>query len=229
MTQGFRRALRRCLIASASVSVGAAIFAGGAQAAHFFNPSPIFIPSASPAVPYPSQIPVTGLTGTVSKVTTGLSGLDAAGDDLQVLLVGPGGQTTVLYRGACDDGFDGQALFFDDAAATLLPEGGCPTGIYKPTDRDLSPEPFSSPAPQGQPYGATLSAFNGTNPNGTWSLFAQNTNVGTTGIDGGWSLDIETVTPPATVSKAKKKCKKKKKRPAESAKKKKCKKKKKRR
>jgi subtilisin-like proprotein convertase family protein len=81
---------------------------------------------------------------------------------------------------------------------------------------------FPSPAPPG-PYGTSLAGFNGTNPNGAWSLYVvDNFEVDTGSIAGGWNLDV--AAPPA----AHKKCKKhKKKHSAESAKKKKCKKKKK--
>jgi hypothetical protein len=236
MTKGMTRAARRFIVAASATMIGAAALATGAQGAHFLNPAVLTVPGGSPATPlYPSPIAVSGLTGKVSRVTATVSGLNNELDDIQILLAGPGGQTTVLWRAVCQDAanFTGQAYTFDDAAASSLPAMNCPpSGIYKPTDLDASPEPFSSPAPQAQPYGATLSAFNGTDPNGTWNLFVESTQVGGLGgsINAGWSLDIETVTQPATtVPNKKKKCKKKKKkRAAESAKKKKCKKKKKR-
>jgi hypothetical protein len=234
MNKGMARAARRFAVAMSASMIGAAALATGAQAAHFINPSPISIPGGFTANPYPSQIQVGGLSGNVSKVTTTISGMENEFDDVQMLLVGPGGQTTVLWRAICQDAlnFNGVSYIFDDSGA-VLPEMGCPgSGVYKPTDLDASPEPFSAPAPQPQPYGAALSAFNGTSPNGTWNLYIETTQAGGNGsLNAGWSLDIETsATPPATVTKQKK-CKKKKKkkqRSAESAKKKKCKKKKKR-
>jgi hypothetical protein len=235
MNKGMARVARRFMVAASATMIGVAALASGAQGAHFLNPAALTVPGGSPATPlYPSPIAVGGLTGKVSRVTTTVSGLNNELDDIQILLAGPGGQTTVLWRAICQDAdnFTGQAYTFDDAATSSLPETNCPgSGIYKPTDLDLSPEAFSSPAPQAQPYGGTLSVFNGTDPNGTWNLFVESTQVGGLGgsINAGWSLDIETsTTPPATVTKKKKCKKKKKKRAAESAKKKKCKKKKKR-
>jgi hypothetical protein len=221
-----RRSLKRLTVLTAAVGIGSALFAGSAQAAHFYNLDSIFMASQGHASPYPSVIPVTGLSGTVSKVTVTASGLDGEGDNLQMAVVGPGGQATMLYRFACEDELDfGSLTFvFDDAAAAQLPETNCnQNGVFKPSDRSANGGVLSSPAPQGAAYSKALSIFNGTAPNGIWSLFAENTNVGATAIHGGWSIDIDTV-PAAVVTK--KKCKKKKHRSAESAKKKKCKKKK---
>jgi hypothetical protein len=227
----------RKLLASAiaTAALSSALFAGGAQAAHFLNPDNMIVGGGVKAAPYPSPIAVAGLTGNVSKVTATISGLENELDDVQILLVGPGGQTTVLWRAICQNAlnFNGAAYNFDDAGSSL-PAMNCPgSGIYKPTDLDQSPTPFTPPAPQGQPYGSTLSVFNGTNPNGTWNLFVESTQAGGSGaINGGWTLDIDTVQPPtpatstpppatstATPGTQTRKCKKKK-RSAQSAKKK---------
>src|SRR5207249_1683210 len=56
---------------------------------------------------------------------------------------------------------------------------------------------FTNPAP-AVPYSTALSAFNGTNPNGTWSLFVLDSNTGQAGqITGGWLL---TIFPAPTIS-----------------------------
>ncbi|HMP84148.1 MAG TPA: S8 family serine peptidase, partial [Verrucomicrobiota bacterium] len=64
------------------------------------NSAPISIPatgSSGPASPFPSTISVNGVTGTVSKVTVTLRSLSHTfPDDLDILLVGPGGQKTLL-------------------------------------------------------------------------------------------------------------------------------------
>jgi hypothetical protein len=220
--------LKRIALSTIAAMVASGALAGAAQAAHFVNLATIGIQGGVQADPYPSAIPVSGLSGKVSKVTPTISGLNGEFDDVQILLVGPGGQTTLLWRAVCQNAlnFNGASYVFDDAG-TALPATNCPgSGIYKPTDLDLSPVPFTPPAPQGQPYGTALSAFNGSSPNGTWNLFIESTQAGGQGsLNAGWSLDVETV-PDAVQTPTKKKCKKKKHRSAESAKKKKCKKKK---
>ncbi len=86
-------------------------------------------------------------------------------------------------------------LTFDPAAASFLTDSQLITsGSYKPTDF-LSGDLFNSPAPAG-PYGADFSVFNGTNPNGIWSLYVVDDASGDGGsITGGWSLAIGTDTP----------------------------------
>jgi hypothetical protein len=60
---------------------------------------------------------------------------------------------------------------------------------------------FPAPAP-ATPYAALLSTFNGTDPNGQWSLYAVDDAPGDTGtIAGGWTLSITSdQTPPTAVS-----------------------------
>jgi subtilisin-like proprotein convertase family protein len=191
--------------------------AGQAGAATFSNMAPITIndsgascplgepsPAPSAATPYPSPITVSGLTGTVTDVNVTLTGLaHTFPDDVDVLLVGPAGQTTILMA---DSGyrvpFSG-TLTFDDAAAASLPDQGQITaGTYKPTlgtaafDESCAvPSSFPAPAPAG-PYGSTLSGFNGTDPNGTWSLYVvDDSRLDAGSIAGGWSLDITVSAP----------------------------------
>jgi hypothetical protein len=81
-------------------------------------------------------------------------------------------------------------LSFSDAAANFLPgSGAILTGLYKPTN--FSPDKvLPLPAPLG-PYGTNLAAFNGTAPNGTWSLYVVDDALMDTGlIAGGWSLTL---------------------------------------
>ena len=158
------------------------------------------------ANPYPSTISVSGLTGYITDVNVTISGLSHTfPDDIDMLLVGPGGQTILLMSDAGGPhDITNITLTFDDAAALLLPNGDALTsGTFKPTNYTGNGGPtdvFPGPAPAG-PYGSLLSVFNGTNPNGTWSLFAfddEGSDVGR--IASGWSLDISTAVPePSTL------------------------------
>jgi len=190
-------------------------FPAGAGAATFSNQNTISIGASSVANTYPSNIDVSGLTGPITKARATLFGITGTGTNrMQVLLVGPGGQSVVLMRSACGDVANGYTLGFDDAAATTLPNvGNCNglSGTFKPSDFDPADNSFTAPAP-AKPYGSTMSVFNATQPNGTWRLFIEDDIFG--GIDfhtvgGGWSLDLDTAAPPAnaaTIPVAKKKC-----------------------
>jgi subtilisin-like proprotein convertase family protein len=113
-------------------------------------------------------------------------------EDIGVLLVSPSGQTVVLMSHAIGRGTSavkGVTLTFDDAAASPLPDGGIvASGSYRPASYQTKVYP--APAPAG-PYGGALSAFNGINPNGTWSLYVVDDAPGDSGsIAGGWGLTI---------------------------------------
>jgi subtilisin-like proprotein convertase family protein len=201
-----RRARRRTVAVGVSLALSALLVvavAGPAAATAFQNTGLITIPAAGtgPAQsnPYPSTIAVSGLTGSVVDVNVTLNGITHTfPDDIDVLLVGPFGQNVVLMAdsGGSND-ITGVNLTFDDSASSSLPDSTqIVAGTYKPTNHGA----FSgtSPAPAG-PYGSALSIFNGTNPNGTWSLYVYDDEVADTGsISGGWSLDITTNGPTIT-------------------------------
>ncbi len=164
----------------------------------FANPAAVTIPTSGNATPYPASIAVSGLPGTVTKVTATLTGFGHAfPDDVDVLLVGPGGQNLLLLSDAGGGGaVTGLDLTFDDAAASALPDGSLLTsGTWKPSAYEPGTDAFSPPAP-AEPFGTALSVFNGTDPNGTWSLFVRDDFTGMSGtIAGGWSLTITTSAP----------------------------------
>src|SRR5204862_4318482 len=91
-------------------------------------------------------------------------------------------------------GVNNVILTFDDAAALSLPDATqITTGTYKPTNIGGG-DTFISPAP-GSPYAASLSVFNGTDPNGLWSLYIVDDAAGDEGsLAGGWSLSLTTDT-----------------------------------
>ncbi|HMU27576.1 MAG TPA: hypothetical protein PKA65_09245, partial [Solirubrobacterales bacterium] len=163
----------------------------GAGVGTFSNTTALVIPTSGPAVPYPSTITVSGMVGTITKVTVALNGVSHTyPDDIDALLVGPGGQNTLLMSDA-GGGPDllGINLVFDDSASNLLPdETQIAAGTYKPTNYgtgDLFPSP--APAAVGS-YTSALSTFVGLSPNGIWSLFINDDSRGDQGsISGGWS------------------------------------------
>lgn len=111
------------------------------------------------------------LSGTINKVTvTGLVGVHTYMGDLTFTLTSPQNTTITLFGGICgsDENFD---VNFDDAApAGALP---CPPiggGTYQPQN--------------------ALSAFNGQNPNGVWTLtVADGANIDGGSLNG-WGLGI---------------------------------------
>lgn len=165
----------------------------------FSNPGSISIPSISPSVPYPSTITVPSGLGVISKVRVALNGFSHTyPDDVDVLLVGPGGQKALLMS---DVGGGSNAvnltLTFDDAGQALPDEDGLASGTYRPTDfvglLEDAIDPFDDPAPAG-PYATSLAAFNGVDPAGTWSLFVTDdfSSVDGGSVAGGWTLELTT-------------------------------------
>jgi subtilisin-like proprotein convertase family protein len=173
-----------------------AIVAAPASAATFSSTTVFTVPAGAPtttqgpASPYPSTIAVSGLTGAVTDVQVTLTNVTHTfPGDLDILLVGPSGQNVVLLAdvGAGTD-IVNATLRFEDASPTTVPTP-IVSGTYRPTNGGA----FNGtpPAPAG-PYGAALAIFNGTIPNGTWSLYVFDDAAGDTGSMGGWSLDITT-------------------------------------
>ena len=176
---------------------------------NFANNGGITITDATVATPYPSRIFVTGLGGTITKVTVSLNGLTTtAPDHFDLLLVGPGGQKFLFMGDAGGtNAISGVNLVLDDAAASPLPDSTTLTsGTFRPTSYTLDPDVFPAPAPAGPynpaaPEGAgTFALFNGIVPNGTWSLYAveDQGNGGNTTLTG-WSLTF-TLAPAATTT-----------------------------
>jgi hemolysin type calcium-binding protein len=193
---------RNRVISLLSVLV-AVLAAAPAAASTFSNSAVILVPAClqgdclgmGRAEPYPSTISVDGLPGTVARASVTLRGIaHPAPDEIDALLVGPGGQKELLISDACGTGatpLTGQTFTFDDLGPALTSTGPCASGTYKPTNFG-SPDPFTPPAP-APPYGVALSEYAGGPPNGVWQLFV--TDDGPNGsvnnpIAGGWSLEL---------------------------------------
>ena len=162
----------------------------------FSNTAAISIVDFSNAAPYPSTILVSGVTGTLARVTATLANFGHTyPKDVDVLLAAPSGADTLLLAHCGNAVSTAATLTFDDASTSYLPVWGpLLSGTYHPTANGLSPV-FSNPAPAG-PYTATLAGLAGGNPNGVWSLYVEDdarSDAG--GITNGWSLALTLSTP----------------------------------
>jgi subtilisin-like proprotein convertase family protein len=146
-------------------------------AATLTTSSPIVIPATGSgggttgvSAPYPAQITVAGLPTSIGRLEVRLNHLTHTYPaDLDILLVGPGGQNVMLMSdvgGASD--VEGAFLTFADGAPALT-GAAITSGTYAPTNT-LNTDVLPSPAPAG-PHGTSLSSFISTNPNGLWSLY----------------------------------------------------------
>lgn len=157
-----------------------------------FDPSnynPILLPDARAAVPYPSIAAYTWCQGTIIDVDLNIYGITHGnGGDVDMVLQGPGGQSTKIISDASDGAIDRFYLTFDDEAATEVPETIKNDTAYRPTNVDQF-DGMRAPSPE--PTMASLSVFDGTSPAGDWKLFIQDDNLGLSGnIEFGWDLTL---------------------------------------
>ena len=184
-----------------------------AAAVAFSNTTPINIAdrvsSTSPpglGNPYPSNINVTGLTGTITDVNVTLRGVTHTfPDDIDILLVSPTGKALILQSDAGGGtAVTNRTYTFDQQAATqistsVLPAEGTSVqpGNHAGNDTtDVFPAPapqtgYLNPGPQTGGTAGNLSSFNGDAPNGTWSLYVVDDEpIDEGSISGGWTIDI---------------------------------------
>jgi len=123
-----------------------------------------------------STINVTGFAGSPLDVNIrGLRGTHTWNTDLDVTLQSPAVAQVPLYQDICTD-TDNFHVDLDDAAATVV-------GSVCPPGNPANPASLFRPA-------NTLTAFNGSNPNGTWTLrITDDANVDA-GVLQAWSLEI---------------------------------------
>jgi subtilisin-like proprotein convertase family protein len=164
----------------------------------FANTNLIVINDALPASPYPSVINASSVGGSLIKATVSFANLaHTSPSDIDALLESPYQQSVLLMANA-GGGYAIQnvTLTFDDATNNpFLPQY---TQIVSGTNRPTAFVPvatFPAPAPPA-PYATNLSAFNGSNPNGAWSLFViDDTPLDSGVISNGWSLNLTTASP----------------------------------
>jgi len=182
----------------------------------FTNSNPIEIPATNsttdpePVVPYPSDIEVLGLTGVVTGVSVTINGLThSSPDDLDMLLLGPSGQTFHFWSDVGGtNAVSDITITVADESTRPLPDSAALVdgGTYEPFNADTIGDdfpvpaigpPYNEPAPAGSATFAKI--FNGLmsdQVNGTWSLFITDDTDGNGGtIARGWSLNISTAIP----------------------------------
>lgn len=175
-------------------SVTMAINVNAAPGNDFSNATPIAILDNKAADPYPSVINVAGMRGPVSRVTVTLDGFNhTAPDDVDILLVSPTGKKVVILSDAGGRNAVGNLrLIIRDDGAAILDDAPLTSGRFAPANFEANADTFPSTAPAG-PYASRLSEFNGTDPNGAWSLFVVDDFGSDSGrIDFGWTIRVET-------------------------------------
>ena len=156
----------------------------------------IKVPSSGSGNPYPSTIAVSGIEQVIADLTVTLRNVTRTNpDDLDILLVGPRGESIMMMSDAGgSNSASNVTLTFDDDSAALADSTALVAGSYQPTSWAPA-EGFPLPAPSS-PSGTTLATSDGTNPNGDWRLFVRDDASGNSGTIGGWSLEIVPAIPP---------------------------------
>ena len=179
----FASALLACLATSVSAQV-------------FTNSGTINILDAASANPYPSTINVAAGPAAITSISVTLRNLTHTYiGDIDILLVGPGGQTVALMSDVGDGvNFVGENMIFTSAAgAPSAAQTPVSAGTYAPTNLQGA-DAYGAPAPAG-PHGADFSGFIGTNANGVWSLYIRDDFGSDAGTISGWSITFNQATP----------------------------------
>ena len=159
---------------------------------------PITIYDTNVADPYPSSLVVSNLLGKVAEVKVSLFGFNhPIPRDVDILLVGPTTNVVLMSgRGGATAAANINLVLantdFAGGTPPVLPTTALQSGVFRPAA--TAPVPPFPGAPTV--HALNLSAFTGTDPNGTWSLYVIDS-VATDGdvkgsIANGWQLDILT-------------------------------------
>ena len=147
-----------------------------------------------PADRYPATLNVQGLSALTDISVTLRDVSHGYVADLDVLLVGPQGQSVLLMSDAGGTtSLDHATLSFHTGSPSLPDATQILTGTYGPTDFVGNDGKDVFPAPAPSTHTLNLSSFIGTSPNGEWKLFInddQADDVGT--VAKGWSLTLFT-------------------------------------
>jgi subtilisin-like proprotein convertase family protein len=157
-----------------------------------------------PADPYPAELDVLTPPGEViTDLDVKLDGLTHNRNaDVDMFVEGPTGQKVWLVSDVCGNvgQWTDDDITLDDEAAAAFPENAgevaqCSEARWRPTTYDDASElSFTAPAPSLPPSSATsLSAFDLTDPAGTWRLWIADDNEGWDGfIINGYDLEMTT-------------------------------------
>jgi len=119
------------------------------------------------------------------------------------VLINRTGVTSANSFGYSDAGFN---VTFDDSAANNIhlyqtisnPGGGVLTGTWQPDGENIDPQ---SPAADFPTTPTTpLASFDGSNPNGTWTLFLSDVSAGNQSTVVSWGLNITATPEPSTLA-----------------------------
>lgn len=189
--------IRPILLLAVLVATLACVASASAASFGQTNPTAIAVPgsgTSGPGSPYPSAINVDSVVGPVTDVNVTLHGVSHAQPaNMRVVLVSPAGRAVTLMGANCGStDVDNFTWIFDQQAAQPMPgQADCPGFVYQPAPATSNIN-LPAPAPPS-PYGRSLDLFNGENPNGTWSLYVEDTTAIDAGeIKRGWSLSLTT-------------------------------------
>lgn len=153
--------------------------------------------TSGPADPYPVTRQIADEGRVLTDLDVTIQGVwHQRPSDLDLLLVGPEGQSVTLMSSSCGT-YEVAAYGWtwnDEAPSGFMPVGdgtdSCSSSSYRPTDRSVG-DSWPSPAPSG-PRSATLSAFDLTDPSGEWKLYANDTATGAVGFLNRFNLTMST-------------------------------------
>jgi HYR domain len=157
----------------------------------FANTGAITINDNAAATPYPSAIAVSGLSGSVTKVTVTLDGFTHNWmNDVEMALVGPTGNQVGLMMRAGTSGnkqFTGANLTFDDGGIVIPNVSGQNlTGTH-----NFVPTVNGTTFTMSGTFLTSLASFNGLNPNGDWKLYIRDWDAIKSGsVSRGWSISF---------------------------------------
>jgi subtilisin-like proprotein convertase family protein len=158
---------------------------------------PITLPdNAQPPSNYPSTVTLSGLRHSITSLRVTIVLTHTFPGDVDILLVGPGGQTCMVMSDCLGDtDLVDVGIDFTNTSVTPLPDVTVPPPLadidYAATDNDSSTDLFpagGSPPPPVGPYPEDLNVFLGSDPNGVWRLYARDDGLPDAGSITWWAI-----------------------------------------